>query len=149
MNVSGIGASGYPTAGYEVKRTAGNPSGKGFVHTAPEENGDRSDILYRKKPAGTQERASVWDIYNSMSRLGGDRSDQAEGQESEAKSEMIVKPDGSRVLVTTMRIGGMETVMSLEISEPTEAPNETKQDIDHTVSAADAETNTFLRAESV
>lgn len=148
MNVRGIGAAGYPTAGYEVKRTAGKPSGKGFDYTVPEENGDRPDTD-RKKPAGTEGQASVWDIYNSMNRFGGDRSDQAEGQESEAKSEMIVKPDGSRVLVTTMRIGGMETVMSLKISEPTEAPNETKQDTDHTVSAADAETNTFLRTESV
>ena len=43
--------------------------------------------------------------------------------ESEAKTEIITKPDGSRVLVMTMSIGGMETTMSLEISKPTEAPN--------------------------
>lgn len=40
-------------------------------------------------------------------------------KETETKSDVIVKPDGSRVLVVTMNIGGMETTMSLEISKPT------------------------------
>ena len=50
--------------------------------------------------------------------------EQVDKQESESKTDIIVKPDGSRVLVMTMSIGGMETTMSLEISKPTEAPNE-------------------------
>ena len=53
--------------------------------------------------------------------------------ESESKTEIIVKPDGSRVRVRTMSIGGMETTMCLEISKPTEAPTEnTKQDTNNT-----------------
>ena len=56
--------------------------------------------------------------------------------ESESKTEIIVKPDGSRVLVITMSIGGMETTMSLEISKPTEVPTENaKQDTNHTPAA--------------
>ncbi|AOT72297.1 hypothetical protein [Geosporobacter ferrireducens] len=47
-----------------------------------------------------------------------------ESQESETSTNIIVKPDGSRVLVVTMNIGGMETTMSMEISKPTEFPNE-------------------------
>ena len=31
-----------------------------------------------------------------------------------------MRPDGSRVLMITMSIGGMETVMSIEIAEPTD-----------------------------
>ena len=46
-------------------------------------------------------------------------------QESETETNIIVKPDGSRVLVVTMNIGGMETTMSLEISKPTHTLNET------------------------
>lgn len=46
-------------------------------------------------------------------------------QESETKTDIIVKPDGSRVLVITMNIGGTETTMSLEISKPTDTLNET------------------------
>ena len=58
--------------------------------------------------------------------------EQAGSQESETTTEIIVKPDGSRVLMMTMSIGGMETTMSLEISKPTEAPNEnSEQDADN------------------
>lgn len=38
-------------------------------------------------------------------------------------SDIIVKPDGSRVLVVTTNIGGMKTTMSLEISKPTNMLN--------------------------
>lgn len=68
---------------------------------------------------------------------------QEDKQESESKTEIIVKPDGSRVLVMTMSIGGMETTMSLEISKPTEAPNEnSEQDADNNMPSADAEMDT-------
>lgn len=40
-------------------------------------------------------------------------------EESKTDSEVIVKPDGSRVMIMTTQVGGMETVMSLKISEPT------------------------------
>ena len=51
-------------------------------------------------------------------------------QESKTKTEIIANPDGSKVLVMTRCIGGMETIMSLEISRPTEVPNDNlKQDI--------------------
>lgn len=51
--------------------------------------------------------------------------DEPENETSETKTDIIVKPDGSRVLVITMKIGGMETTMSLEISKPTDILNET------------------------
>lgn len=47
----------------------------------------------------------------------------AGSQEPGTKTEIIVKPDGSRVLVMTMSIGGMEATMSMEISKPTQMPN--------------------------
>ena len=59
--------------------------------------------------------------------LSDEELEQADKQESESKTDIIVKPDGSRVLVMTMSIGGMETTMSLEISKPTEAPNENSE----------------------
>ncbi|MCM1128260.1 MAG: hypothetical protein NC429_17555 [Lachnospiraceae bacterium] len=75
--------------------------------------------------------------------LSDEELEQAANQESETKTDIIVKPDGSRVLVVTMNIGGMETTMSLEISKPTEAPNEnSKQDTENNMPSADAETNT-------
>ncbi len=43
--------------------------------------------------------------------------------QTETDSDIIVKPDGSRVLVVTTNIGGMKTTMSLEISKPTNMLN--------------------------
>lgn len=43
-------------------------------------------------------------------------------QEAKTNTNIIVKPDGSRVLVITRNIGGMETTMSLEISKPADTP---------------------------
>ncbi len=64
--------------------------------------------------------------------------EQADKQESESKTDIIVKPDGSRVLVMTMSIGGMETTMSLEISKPTEVLNENSEhDTDNNMSSDD------------
>ena len=171
MSIGGIN-SNYST-GYEIRRirTMRNTSGKNFDNTALGGNG------YIPKFAHTTRQTSVLDIYNSMSKFGGNISkavdtksmenvadwedwfkesendyekvlsdeelEQAGNQESETKTEIIVKPDGSRVLVMTMSIGGMETTMSLEISKPTKAPNEnSKQDIDNNMPSADAEKDT-------
>ena len=105
-------------------------------------NKSRIGQLYPQKqetevsaPEDTRQNANVQDIYKALKSTNplleqedNDVSDeelkQEDKQESESKTEIIVKPDGSRVLVMTMSIGGMETTMSLEISKPTEAPNE-------------------------
>lgn len=47
-----------------------------------------------------------------------------EEEEAKSDSDIIVKPDGSRVLVMTMTLGGMKTSMSLEISGPTAMAND-------------------------
>ena len=49
--------------------------------------------------------------------------DQTNDRETGTKSDIIVKPDGSRVLVVTMNVGGMQTTMSIEIAKPTDMPN--------------------------
>ena len=98
----------------------------------------------------TRQNANMQDIYEAlkstnplMEQENSDVSDegleQVDQQESESKTDIIVKPDGSRVLVMTMSIGGMETTMSLEISKPTEAPNEnSKHDTDNNMISDDA-----------
>lgn len=52
-----------------------------------------------------------------------EKSEQPADVESKTDTEIIIKPDGSRVLVVTMSFRGMETTMSLEISKPTAMPN--------------------------
>jgi len=95
-------------------------------------------------PEDTRQNANVQDIYEALkstnpllvqedNAVSDEELEQVDKQESESKTEIIVKPDGSRVLVMTMSIGGMETTMCLEISKPTEAPTEnTKQDTNNT-----------------
>lgn len=84
----------------------------------------------------TAEGLSAYDVYDLMrnselkSESDGnwkasgdeglyDEQNTAVEQEEKTKTEIVVKPDGSRVLVVTMAVGGMETTMSLEISKPT------------------------------
>lgn len=42
-----------------------------------------------------------------------------ETEQPRTESQIIVKSDGSRVLLVTTNFGGMQTTMSLEICEPT------------------------------
>ena len=97
-------------------------------------------------PEDTRQNANVQDIYKALKsknplleqeeNVSDEELKQEDKQESESKTEIIVKPDGSRVLVMTMSIGGMETTMSLEISKPTEAPNENSEhDTNNTLTA--------------
>ncbi|MCM1263125.1 MAG: hypothetical protein NC313_10430 [Butyrivibrio sp.] len=43
--------------------------------------------------------------------------------DSETESEIIVRADGSKVLMMTTHIGGAETMMSIQISGPAELQN--------------------------
>lgn len=45
-------------------------------------------------------------------------------EEAKTETDVIVKPDGSRVLVMTTHIGSMSATVSLKISEPTDLPND-------------------------
>lgn len=51
----------------------------------------------------------------------------AEEDSSKTDADIIVKPDGSRVLVVTTEIGGTTATMSIEISKPTDMQNECQQ----------------------
>lgn len=49
-------------------------------------------------------------------------------QESKTDTDIIVKADGSRVLLVTTRVCGMQTTMSLEISKPTAMQNDISEE---------------------
>lgn len=57
---------------------------------------------------------------NRKMQHGNEAGKMENDEESKTDSEVIVKPDGSRVMIMTTQVGEMETVMSLKISEPTE-----------------------------
>lgn len=100
---------------------------------------------YKIEDASYVEGVPAYDIVDKLNGrvLADKESEKADRQESKTKTDIIIRPDGSRVLVMTMSIGGMETTMSLEISKPTEAPNEnSKQDTDNNMPSTDAEMDT-------
>ena len=49
-------------------------------------------------------------------------------EESKTDTDIIVKPDGSRVLLVTTRVCGQQTTMSLEISKPTAMQNDISEE---------------------
>lgn len=66
-------------------------------------------------------------------------------EEAVVKSDIIVKPDGARVLLMTTSIGGMQTSMSIKISEPTNFPNETVEETGEKDSFSTVMTGSGLR----
>lgn len=102
-------------------------------------------VYSRKDISAAQESAQP--IENGKF-FSDEESESADSQESKSKTEIIVKPDGSRVLVMTMNIGEMETTMSLEISKPTNALNEnSKQDTENNMPTAEAVRNDSVSEE--
>ncbi len=134
MSVSGIGHNYYQN---NVATNKHNKSRVGQFYP-------QKQAAEVSAPQDTRPNANVQDIYEALKStnplleqedndVSDEELEQVDKQESESKTEIIVKPDGSRVLVMTMSIGGMETTMSLEISKPTEAPTENaKQDTNNT-----------------
>lgn len=68
----------------------------------------------------------------------GDNAEQAKTEvesskleQSQTDTDIVVKADGSRVLVITTSFGGMQTTMSLEISKPTAMQNDVQERSSH------------------
>ncbi|MCI8370846.1 MAG: hypothetical protein HFI75_00330 [Lachnospiraceae bacterium] len=68
--------------------------------------------------------------------------EQALDAESGGDSQIVVRPDGSRILVVTTKIGDMETTMSIELSKPTQIENDTKDSNDEKAEEEERERNT-------
>lgn len=112
MVVKGWGVLGYP-ADYGTK------SRKGVSEKSYSEKTGDKNVPQREN---SSKQMSVEDIFDKM------KQGKKEIEKAETESDIIVKPDGSRVLVVTTSVGGMQTSMSLEISKPTDMPNGTGQD---------------------
>ena len=136
----GIGYSGE----YIYKKSSGtgrteSVSAKSYFRQLQESSGEK---------ANSAGQASVMELYETMRRFrtmtetempetktpeeasepepASCLSEEQEEEDSRTDTEIIVKPDGSRVLVVTMNVGGTETSMTLKISEPTAMPNDNR-----------------------
>ena len=93
MDISGFGISG---GGY----------GAGYVRKK-----ERKDVAFVSPPEESrQEKVREQDILL----------EKEDGKEEKggSQAQIVVKPDGSRVLMVTTRVCGMETTTSLKISDP-------------------------------
>jgi hypothetical protein len=75
------------------------------------------------------ENKEFWKTYLSAKSINYEEAEIGDAREnlkeyapdnSKTKSDIIVKPDGSRVLVITVTVGGMDVTTSIEISKPTD-----------------------------
>lgn len=91
---------------------------------------DRTDTTYRTSKYA-QSRADFLDKFNEMKDNTSDSSVKESTEEKtdsekdipdegETRTEVVVKPDGSKVLMITVTVGGQEAVTSVELSKPTE-----------------------------
>lgn len=138
LGLNGALAGACQYASRTQKTSAGGTSFTEHLQKTGEAAEKRKQAAETSVSEDTRQNANVQDIYKALKSknplleqedddVSDEESKQKDKQESESKTEIIVKPDGSRVLVMTMSIGGMETTMSLEISKPTEAPNENSE----------------------
>ncbi|MCI8482880.1 MAG: hypothetical protein HFH41_00905 [Lachnospiraceae bacterium] len=125
MKISEMGMTGYWPKEYNKR------DGKRVSCYQPDkeyENSLSKDQQEKKKADIALQQVSAAEIYQRMHAEDKNRTD----------TEIIVKPDGSRVLVMTMHIGSMETTMSMEISKPTDMQNDKGREAD---SGEEAESN--------
>lgn len=132
MSVSGIRPSVYPFV-YGTKRVNKSTDSKGdFEKMLAEESVDegqkaRAGEAWKEKADGAQ-RKKADEVQKT--NPAEPTAEPAKDGEEETKTQIVVKPDGSRVLVMTVKIGGMEMTTSLELSKPTELLNEQKEPAD-------------------
>lgn len=90
---------------------------------AEKENTDKfGGFSYFSKDSEAKKFVKTADIVE-----GKENESKREEEESKTNSKIVVKPDGSRVLMVTMNFGASKTTMSIEISKPTDMLNNTNQ----------------------
>lgn len=101
----------------------GDDVGKGNSRkkTDGTQNAQKMNSAAEMKAAGSADDTKTADVQGSENAKKEQETGAEKDIQEKTETEIIVKPDGSRVLVTTVHIGGTETVMSMEISKPNDA----------------------------
>lgn len=100
MNINGLGNIYDRT--YELHRS--NKGEQSFAKLLDKVNEDKSNVTDMSAKESLEEKS-------------GDKKDMPE--EEETKTEIVVRPDGSKVLMITVTVGGQEAVTSVELAKPT------------------------------
>ena len=100
MNINGVGniydktKTTYRTSKYEQSFTE-------FMDKINENKGDVSGMSKKER----------------MEKKSDDKKEMPE--EEETRTDIVIRPDGSKVLMITVTVGGQEAVTSVELSKPT------------------------------
>lgn len=89
--------------------------------------GNLQGYLEYKRFLGVLEEGKEENAKRANSHVEETRKEKSHKEESEVETDVQVKPDGSRVLIMTRRIGGMTTTTSIELSKPTSMPNDSAE----------------------
>lgn len=108
MSISGIGYHHYPNAATTNKYHKNKAGFYSYTNSIPEQS-DRQTSQKEMQKA----KYSVRDV--ELER----EDKQSREDEEKTDTEIIVKPDGSKIMMTTVWIGGAKTTMSMEIAKPT------------------------------
>ena len=111
MSISGIGYHHYPNAATTNKYHKNKAGFYSYTNSIPEQSDQQTSQKEMQKA-----KYSVRDV--ELER----EDKQSRQDEEKTDTEIIVKPDGSKVMMTTIRVGGMETVMSMEMAKATDDP---------------------------
>lgn len=109
-----------------------------------EEKGNSYNNHKKNISGKTYSGTNSYDASKTYTRNGAETNPDNKSNDVETKTDIIVKSDGSRVLVITTKIGEMESTMSLEISKPTNILNaENNSDEKNNVLKSDEDTSSI------
>ena len=100
MNIGGIGSINNTI--YTPNQT--NKNARSFAEFMDKANGDKNNV-------------SDMSVKESAEEKSDDKKDMSE--EEETRTEIVVRPDGSKVLMITVTVGGQAAVTSVELAKPT------------------------------
>ena len=100
MNINGLGNIYDRT--YELHRS--NKGEQSFAKLLDKVNEDKNNVTDMPVKESTEEKSD-------------DKKDMP--GEEETRTEVVVRPDGSKVLMITVTVGGQEAVTSVELAKPT------------------------------
>lgn len=100
MNINGLGNIYDRT--YELHRS--NKGEQSFAKLLDKVNEDKNNVTDMPVKESTEEKSD-------------DKKDMPE--EEETRTEVVVRPDGSKVLMIMVSVGGQEAVTSVELAKPT------------------------------
>ena len=99
MNINGLGNIYDRT--YELHRS--NKGEQSFAKLLDKVNEDKNNVTDMPVKESTEEKSD-------------DKKDMPE--EEETRTEVVVRPDGSKVLMITVTVGGQEAITSVELAKP-------------------------------